>query len=344
MTPWESLGDIHLLIVDDDSFSILLIRNILREISQFHIYEASDGIEALEVISRHPIDVILLDYHMPRMNGYETLIEIRTNQHYNEIVILPITTDDDEKREFYRQGANDFISKPFKIEELENKIYHNLLAMKQNQTKNQNVLVPHARKEIEENQKEFLLTFVMSRTQSHPSDRNALESVASISKAFALKLGFSSDKAINIYYAAFIRDIGLYSSNKNHKFTKEEEYYQHTTLSGYQMIEESVETDFIQIAKNIILQYHEYYDGSGIPYGLKKDEISKEAHLVTIVEHFERLLSQKSDQGYLHSPEQVYNILYTQSARQFHPELLSVFLEHFSEFVTLHYKLIDSSK
>ncbi len=344
MVAWESLGDIHLLVVEDDSFSILLIRNILREISQIHFYEASDGIEALEVLSNHPIDVILLDYHMPRMNGYETLIEIRKNKRYDKIVVLPITTDDEEKKKFYLQGANDFISKPFKIEELESKIYHNLRAV----TEEQNApSVPKEKeifneKEIEKNQKTFFRTLVTSRAKSHLEKRTSL-SIASLSRAFALKLGYTETEAANIAYGALIRDIGFFNIKESQKPKDANAFIQYI-LRGHKMLDGSINTRFIQTARTIILEHYEYYDGSGLPYGLTGDTISKEAQLVAIAERFETLLSQGSREDYSRTPEEVYKILHSQSSKQFNPELLAVFLEHFADFITLRHKLLDSSK
>ena len=356
MLAWKSLGDIHLLIVEDDPFSILLIRNILNKIPQFHFYEAKNGIEALEVLSEHSVDVILLDYHMPKMNGYETLVEIRKNKDYDEIVVFPITTDDEEKRKFYAQGANDFISKPFRIEELENKIYQSLLARKtahsdssetpkigQDQVIHPDTPVAYTEKEIEKSQKDFFIKLVSAQTRFYPKERNRLKSIATISKEFALKLGCSIDDANNIYYAALIRDIGLCGMDEKHKRYKTTEYYRHIQI-GHQMLKGSIETDFIKIARIVILQYHEYYDGSGVPYGLTKNHIDKKAQLVAIVERFELLLGGKSDNGEPYSSEEVYDILSDQSAKQFNPKLLRVFLKHFSEFITLRHKLLNSSK
>ena len=129
MILWRELGNINILIVEDDPFNRLLIRSMLSDAPEVNFYEAENGIEALEALKEHYIDTILLDLHMPKMDGCETLIEIKKNPNYDHISILAMTTDDEEKKKFYSKGADEFISKPFKVEELEVKI-HDVLQSK----------------------------------------------------------------------------------------------------------------------------------------------------------------------------------------------------------------------
>ncbi len=354
MISWEQLGDINILIVEDDPFNRLLIRSMLNKIPQVNFYEAHDGLEALDILKEYPVDIILLDLHMPKMNGYETLLEIKKNKEYRRIAILAMTTDEEEKKKFYAQGANEFISKPFKVEELEIKIYCTLKEKKgieyqEHYINNEEPVVKEVNKsevyytqeEVERSQKDFFLKIISAKTKAKPLQRNRVKVISSIVKTFALKLDYNKTIAINIYYASLIRDIGLCGVDESEvkKGTKE---YQKYILMGYQSISNSIETDFIKIAKKVILEYNEFYDGSGTPYGLKKSEISKEANIVAIVETFENLLSQKNHkQKNLYSQEEVYNMLYVQSAKQFNPKLLKVFLKNFSEFIQIRQKLLN---
>ena len=354
MISWEQLGDINIMIVEDDPFNRLLIRSMLGNVPQINFYEAYDGFEALETLAQHSIDILLLDLHMPKMNGYETLIEIKKNIHYQNIAILAMTTDEEEKKEFYSRGADEFISKPFKVEELEMKIFCTLKERKElkalkklkeakdfTQTEvEKKEEVFYSKTEVELSQKDFFLKFISIKTKAHPEERNKVKVISSLVKTFALKLGYDKSTANNIYYATLIRDIGLCGFSPSNTSDYQKEYHQYI-LMGYQTISNNIETDFIKIAKKVILQYHECYDGSGTPYGIKKDEISKEAHLVFIVENFEKLLSKKSqEKQHVYTPENVYNLLYAQSAKKFNPKLLAVFLKSFSEFIQLRQKLL----
>ena len=354
MISWEQLGDISILIVEDDPFNRLLIRSMLSKIPQVNFYEAHNGLEALDALREYTIDIILLDLHMPKMNGYETLVEIKKSQEYKRIAILAMTTDEEEKKKFYAQGANEFISKPFKVEELEIKIYCTLKEKKgieyqeyytnSEQEKPKEISesqIVYTQEEVEYSQKDFFLKFISIKTKTKPIERNRVKVISSIVKAFALKLGYDKSVTNNIYYASLIRDIGLCGVDESYKIKDNKEYHKYI-LMGYQTIANSIETDFIKIAKKVILEYHEHYDGTGMPYGLKKSEISNEANLVAIVESFEHLVSQKSSkQKNIYSQEEVYNLLYVQSAKQFNPKLLKVFLKNFSEFIQIREKLLN---
>jgi len=339
MILWEQLGDVNILIVEDDPFNRLLIRSMLGKVPQINFYEAHDGLEALESLKENHIDIILLDFHMPNMDGYETLIEVKKVPNYHHIAILAMTTDEEEKKKFYSQGANEFISKPFKIEELELKIYCTLKEKKGVEYHEKHL--NKTQKEVEHSQKDFFLKFISAKTKAHPSERNRVKVISSLAKSFALKLGYKESTANNIYYATLIRDIGLYGFVEDSKSSSRKHYHQYI-LMGYQTISANIETNFIKIAKKVILQYHECYDGTGIPYGLQKNEISHEANLVSIVENFERLLNKKTKKQNFYTPEKVYNLMYAQSAKQFNPKLLAIFLKNFTEFIKLRQKLLTT--
>ena len=120
---WAKLGNITLLVAEDDKFNRLLIRSILAKNSQIKIIEAENGEEALRVLNANAMDAILLDIHMPKMNGFETLKAIRQDKIYHDLPVIVITSDDIEKKRSLSMGANDFIPKPFKLNELESKVY-----------------------------------------------------------------------------------------------------------------------------------------------------------------------------------------------------------------------------
>jgi putative two-component system response regulator len=291
---------------------------------------------------------------MPKMNGYEALIEIKKNKAYDNIAILAMTTDEEEKKKFYSQGANEFISKPFKVEELELKIYCTLkekkgIEYKENLTKDVKCMVKkiksndivYTQEEVERSQKDFFLKFISIKTKAYPKERNRIKIISSVVKHFTIKLGYDKDKINNIYYASLIRDIGL-CGFLDHREIKDKKKYHQYILMGYQTISNVIETDFIKVSKKVILQYHEFYDGTGIPYGLKKKEISDEANLISIVENFVYLLNKKSyQQQSTHTPEEVFNLLYAESAKKFKPKLLRVFLKYFPEFIQIRKNLLN---
>ncbi|MFN4131500.1 MAG: PleD family two-component system response regulator [Caldimicrobium sp.] len=112
------------LIVDDSKAIRQIERKYLEELG-FIVVEAENGEEALEILKAHPdIELILLDWYMPVMNGYEFLKKMRENQEWSHIKVMMVTTENQQKNiiEAIMAGANEYLMKPFDKEMLETKI------------------------------------------------------------------------------------------------------------------------------------------------------------------------------------------------------------------------------
>ncbi|MFZ3576867.1 response regulator [Virgibacillus sp. DJP39] len=106
-----------ILIIDDDQS----LRYMLGEICKYAGWDfitAENGKQGVEIFqSEHP-DVLLIDYHMPEMNGYDTLIEIRMINHHVPIIILTVDERQEIANQFLEQGATDFALKPVKAPDI----------------------------------------------------------------------------------------------------------------------------------------------------------------------------------------------------------------------------------
>lgn len=106
----------NLLIVDDEK----LIREVIKEyalIEDYNIYEAENGIEALEKLEENNIDVIVLDIMMPKMDGYSFFKEMKKD--YNiPTIILSARSDEYDKLLGFDLGIDDYLTKPFSPKEL----------------------------------------------------------------------------------------------------------------------------------------------------------------------------------------------------------------------------------
>jgi len=113
------------LIVDDSSVTRKIIKAVVDEL-QMETEEAEDGIEALEKISQKykELDLILLDWNMPEMNGYDVLVELKSSDKYRDIPVMMVTTEAQRSHivAAIRMGAANYLTKPFTVEELEIKI------------------------------------------------------------------------------------------------------------------------------------------------------------------------------------------------------------------------------
>ena len=365
---WNLLGNINLLIVDDDPFNRQLVVTLLEKIENIHFIEAEDGREALVALDRHNIDMVLLDLHMPIMDGYETLEAIKHEKKYDFIPVAIVTTDEQEMNKLYSLGADDFISKPFKLSELESRIYAHIekkqYRKKYNelsQNKIQKTLVDkqEPKKEvetkeeynlelIEKSQKEIF--YSMAKLLSAKSENlNHIKMVALLSKALSLLVGYDKEIAQSIYHAALIREIGEISLNEKIPLTYSSSQliiktHEASVLAAYQLLNSAIETNFIKIAKKVILQSKEHFDGSGFPKQKEGNEIHNIAYIVALTEAFNALLSQKAYLNQkIHTAEETYEILKADSGQRFHPKITKLFLNHFEYFIGLREKIIKQN-
>ena len=114
-----------LLVVDDSS----VIRKVIKaaaEVLQMETVEAQDGVEALEQIAKYykELDLILLDWNIPDLSGYDVLAAVNGNDDYKHIPVMMVTTEGQKSSivAAVRAGANNYLTKPFTVEELQSKI------------------------------------------------------------------------------------------------------------------------------------------------------------------------------------------------------------------------------
>jgi len=121
----------NILIVDDEPINRQVLKNHLK-LEKFNLIEASSGIEALELISKHNnFDLVILDVMMPMMNGYEVCMELRKSNSYQKLPVLILTAKNliQDIVTGLEAGANDYLSKPFDKRELITRV-RNLLILK----------------------------------------------------------------------------------------------------------------------------------------------------------------------------------------------------------------------
>lgn len=126
----RSLDGARILLVEDNSMNQFLANQILKKWDA-EVTFAETGKEALEIIKSNTFDVILMDLQMPEMNGYDATIAIRSGAHGKckpEVPIIALTADafEETKMRVLQTGMNDFITKPFKQDELFTKIVKHL--------------------------------------------------------------------------------------------------------------------------------------------------------------------------------------------------------------------------
>jgi len=117
---------LNILIVDDSSTLRKIIRRCVTqtEIKFDNIYEASDGEEALGLMGQNPVDIVLSDINMPKMNGIELLTAIKGDDKYKNTAVLMITTEARAETvlDAAQKGAVGYIKKPFTPSEIQDQL------------------------------------------------------------------------------------------------------------------------------------------------------------------------------------------------------------------------------
>lgn len=107
---------VNILVVEDDDAVRLLTRAELGQ--RYHVEEAVNGMEALEVLAHKYIDLLIVDIQMPEMNGYELIRTLRENKDMRPMIILTAMNTAAHKKEGFACGVDDYMTKPIDYEEL----------------------------------------------------------------------------------------------------------------------------------------------------------------------------------------------------------------------------------
>ena len=103
------------LVIDDSRAIRLLLKNMLRDIG-FEVIEAANGREALQCLKEAgEVDVALVDWNMPEMNGYDFVCAVRADETYNDLCLMMVTTESEMSQmvKALEAGANEYVMKPF---------------------------------------------------------------------------------------------------------------------------------------------------------------------------------------------------------------------------------------
>jgi putative two-component system response regulator len=274
----------HVLCVDDVDRNRELIASILDR-EGFHVAHAKDGAEAMDVIIRDGIDVVLLDLIMPVQNGAETLRLLRADKRYEFLPVIALTAERGSslRQEAILAGADDFISYPVHRLELITRI-RSLLRIKDY----------HADLEQEQN---VICALALAIEAKDRYTRGHSQRVGDLARSFALHLGCDEATAERMRTAGLLHDIGKIAVpeallNKQGPLTKEE----FLRVIDHPVIGEEMVRPLMTLAgvQGMIRHHHERYDGRGYPDGLRGDAIPFEVRLLSIVDAYDALTSHRS--------------------------------------------------
>lgn len=106
-----------ILVVDDEEALTDLVASALR-FAGYEVRTADNGFDALRSVKDHAPDLVVLDVNMPELDGFEVCRRLRRDGNTVPVIFLTARDDIDDKRIGFRQGGDDYLTKPFSLEEL----------------------------------------------------------------------------------------------------------------------------------------------------------------------------------------------------------------------------------
>jgi two-component system, chemotaxis family, chemotaxis protein CheY len=115
---------VRALVIDDSRAIRMILGQILKAL-KFEVFNAGHGLEALEKLKETgPVELALVDWNMPEMNGYEFVCEVRKDDKYKDMRLMMVTTETEMSQviKALEAGANEYVMKPFTKEMIVEKL------------------------------------------------------------------------------------------------------------------------------------------------------------------------------------------------------------------------------
>jgi putative two-component system response regulator len=274
----------RVLCVDDNPVNRDLVAASLHD-AGFLVSFAENGAEAVEMIDRDGIDVVLLDLLMPVQDGAETLRLLRADPRHEFLPVIVLTSHrgDTMRRDVILAGADDFIAYPLNRLELITRI-RSLLRIKDY----------HA--DLEQTHS-VICALALALEAKDQYTRGHSQRVGDLARAFALHLGLGDAAGDRVRIAGLLHDIGKIAVpesllNKQGPLTREE----FMRVIDHPVIGEEMVRPLNTLASvlRMIRHHHERFDGRGYPDGLRGEAIPYEVRLLSIVDAYDALTSHRS--------------------------------------------------
>lgn len=333
-----------MLIIDDDEINRGILDNIFSPF--YTIEEAENGKIGLEKLLARTEDysAVLLDVMMPVMDGMEVLRHLKERQLLDKIPVFLITAEAsvDTMREAYQMGVMDVISKPvvpFVVQRRVNSVVELFRARKRLGNvveRQQSELLLQAQKinELNQGMLETLSAAIEFRdVESGEHVRRIHDITSYLFLHTPLGEGFDEEEIEQIALASIMHDVGKIAIpdailNKPGRLTPEEfEIMKTHTIEGAHLLEripQLRENGAYHYAYDIARHHHERWDGRGYPDGLKGDEITIWAQVVSLADVYDALSSKRVYKDAF-TRERVVAMIKNGECGVFNPRLLECF-------------------
>ena len=321
-----------ILIVDDEE----VVRRILRQKLSgegYYCEEAGSADQAVDKLLNNSFELLILDVKMPGKSGVELLPEIKLRYPDIAVIMATAVTDTSTAIQCMKQGAYDYFTKPFNLDEVVLSVSR-ALEKRRLELENrdyQQHLEERVKAQARKIRAAFLsaitaLAYALEAKDIYTSGHS--QRVAEISVAIASELGLPPAGIERIRLAALIHDIGKIGVresvlNKPDRLT-DEEFQQ---IKNHCEMGEHILTPIVEDKEilDVVRHHHERYDGTGYPDGLKAEQIPLGAKILAVADTFDAMTSGRPYREAM-TAETAYAEIECCKATQFDPEVGDAFL------------------
>lgn len=330
----------RILIVDDESCVRELLVHFLNN-KGYDCIQAENAQCALNILHQKNIPIIISDIRMPGLDGIGFLQEVKQKEPFTEVIMATALTETSTAVEAMRQGAYDYVVKPFDLKTvetsvrraferrqllIENKEYHDRLEEK----------VQEKTSELVEKNTQLRLLFlntIQSLVQTLEAKDKYTEGhsrrVAEMSSLMAKRLRFSDEDVEKLRLAGILHDIGKIGVreaclNKPGTLTEAES----EEIKQHPLISERILTPIEELQEILadIRHHHERFDGNGYPHGLRGVDIPLGARILAVADSYDAMTSDRPYRPAL-TADKALDELEVNAGKQFDPQLIKVFIE-----------------
>ena len=335
------------MIVDDEATSVRLLKKILNDAGYMNLYTVRDPDKVQSIYQSIQPDLLVLDLHMPHMEGFKIMDQLRTLGQDDYLPILVISQERNRVIQFsaLEAGAKDFLVKPYDSIEVLLRIRNFLeVRMLHKQIREQNKLLEQRVRERTEELYQTQIDVIqrLSRAVEYRDSETGTHTMrmAQYCYSMSLALEMTPEECELISTASALHDVGKIGIpdrilQKPGKLTPEEwEIMKTHTTIGSELLAGS-NSKFLKLGQEIALTHHEKWDGSGYPRGLKKDKIPLAGRICGLCDVFDALTSKRPYKEPWPVDEALKEIK-AQAGRHFDPELVEEFFKIMPQIRRIH--------
>jgi putative two-component system response regulator len=324
----------RILVVDDEP-KICEFLAILLGREGYQVDSANSAADGLARIEATPYDLVLTDLKMPGMDGFELVTRLKAARPELPVIMITGYATVETAVRALRHGVEDYVTKPFNIDELRKVISRALRGVRMEheqqdlaaELKQADEELARFRNVMEEQCAAAIRTLAAELEARDRYMRGHMQRVAEYACALAEACGVRPEEIEILHRAADLHDIGQIAVSeqiltKPGALTEEERaLVRNHPAAGERIIGPMT---FLGAARPIIRSHHERMDGSGYPDGLRGDAIPRLARMLTVADSFDAMTSERPYRPAM-SRQRAAEEMEAGAGRQFDPELVRVF-------------------